>query len=355
MISVPVNLPLASDDRSYNVHIGHGVLGELGAVVSQVAPRAKRAAIITQEPIQAAISSLGLNIVSGIDQRVFQIGDGEQYKRLSTVESLCDQWADWGMTRQDVVIAVGGGIVTDVGGFAASCYYRGVTVIYVSTTLLGMIDAAVGGKTGVNLDAGKNLVGAFWQPSAVLCELDLLATMPPRERACGFGEMAKYHFLGIDQLLHLPLEEQVAQCVALKARVVAADEREGGVRATLNYGHTLAHAIETVGNHQLRHGEAVAVGLVFAAELAHVLGRISAERVAEHRHVVHAFDLSTTIPGDLDRNELAATMGRDKKALDGLTFVLDGPNGIETVSGIDRASLDQAFDAMSTFDQAGKL
>jgi 5-deoxy-5-amino-3-dehydroquinate synthase len=347
VITVPVSFASSELDRRYDVLIGHGVLSQLAAVIKAVAPRAKRAAVVSQAPIVAALDSLGLQIQPDIEHRWFHIGDGEQFKRLSTVESLCDQWADWGMTRNDLVIAVGGGIVTDVGGFAASCYYRGVSVIYVSTTLLGMIDAAVGGKTGVNLGAGKNLVGAFWQPSAVICELDSLTTMPPRERACGFGEMAKYHFLGVPDLGQLPLEEQVARCVALKAAVVGADEREGGVRATLNYGHTLAHAMETVGEHQLRHGEAVAIGLVFAAELARVLGRISVERVAEHRQVVQSFDLSTSIPVGMDRNQLIAVMGRDKKALSGLTFMLDGPNGIETVAGVSRESLDQAFDAMS--------
>jgi 5-deoxy-5-amino-3-dehydroquinate synthase len=346
VISVPVSLPTATEDRSYEVVVGNGVLSELAAIVQAVVPQAKRAAIVSQAPIVAAIGSLGLQVEPGIEHRWFEIGDGEQHKRLSTIEHLCDQWAAWGMTRQDVVIAVGGGIVTDVGGFAASCYYRGVSVIYVSTTLLGMIDAAVGGKTGVNLGAGKNLLGAFWQPSAVLCELSFLSTMPPRERTCGFGEMAKYHFLGVTDLAQLPIEEQVARCVALKAAVVGADEREGGIRATLNYGHTLAHAIETVGNHEMRHGEAVAVGLVFAAELAHAMGRISPERVAEHRQVVRAFQLSTSIPEGLDRDELIAVMGRDKKALSGLTFMLDGVNGIETVRGVTREDLDAAFEAM---------
>jgi 5-deoxy-5-amino-3-dehydroquinate synthase len=346
VISVPVCLPSGTADRNYEVHIGHGVTTELGSIVAAVAPSARRIAIVSQAGIVAAINTLGIAIDPGVEHRWFEIEDGEHHKRLSTIENLLEQWADWGMTRNDVVIAVGGGIVTDVGGFAASCYYRGVKVIYVSTTLLGMIDAAVGGKTGVNLAAGKNLVGAFWQPSAVLCDLDFLRTLPPRERACGFGEMAKYRFLGVDDLASLPLEEQVARCVELKAKVVGADEREGGMRAILNYGHTLAHAMETVGDHSLRHGEAVAIGLVFAAELAYAMGRIGAERVAEHRRIVQSFDLQVDIPTGMDRNELVTVMGRDKKALSGLTFVLDGPNGVETVAGVARESIDAAFDAM---------
>jgi 3-dehydroquinate synthetase len=164
--------------------------------------------------------------------------------------------------------------------------------VHVSTTLLGQIDAAIGGKTGVNLPEGKNLVGAFWQPSAVLCDTEVLATLPPREYRNGLGEMAKYAFLGVDDLADLPLDEAVAACVRCKADVVGADEREAGRRAILNYGHTLGHALEIAGRYDLRHGEAVAIGLVYAAELARLLGRIDAARVAEHRRVVAA----TTCP-----------------------------------------------------------
>src|SRR5262249_28654501 len=154
-------------------------------------------------------------------------------------------------------------------GFAAAVYHRGVAVIGVPTTLLGQVDAAIGGKTGVNLPEGKNLVGAFWQPAAVLCDVETLETLPPREYLSGLGEMAKYAFLGADGLRDLALGDAVAACVACKAAVVGADEREGtaGRRVLLNYGHTLAHALETVGQYDLRHGEAVAIGLAFAARL----------------------------------------------------------------------------------------
>jgi len=208
------------------------------------------------------------------------------------------------------------------------------------------VDAAIGGKTGVNLPEGKNLVGAFWQPSAVLCDTELLASLPPREYRSGMGELAKYHFLGGGDLDSLPLEERVAACVAIKAAVVAGDEREGGRRATLNYGHTLAHAIEIAGQHDLRHGEAVAVGLIFAGELAHRLGRIDAHRVAEHRRVVAAYDLPSTLPPGLGNDELVELMGRDKKALDGITFVLDGPDGVEQVTDVARADIDAAIAAV---------
>jgi len=336
VISVCVALP---DGRAYEVMVGAGVRHQLAQVVNTVVPRAKRAAVVTQ-------TGIGDVLDPGIEQRTFLIGDGEGHKRLSSVEKLCSSWSQWGVTRNDVVIAVGGGIVTDVAGFAASCYLRGVAVIYVSTTLLGMIDAAVGGKTGVNLAEGKNLVGAFWQPSAVLCDTEFLDTLSERERRCGLGEMAKYHFLGGADLDTLPLEQRVARCVELKAAVVAADERESGVRATLNYGHTLAHALEIHTHHHLRHGEAVAVGLIFAAELAHRLGRIDAARVAEHRRIVGAYGLSMTLPPGADDDTLVTLMGRDKKALDGITFVLDGPRGVEPVTGVARCDIDAALAAL---------
>jgi 5-deoxy-5-amino-3-dehydroquinate synthase len=204
-----------------------------------------------------------------------------------------------------------------------------------------MVDAAIGGKTGVNLPEGKNLVGAFHQPAAVICDLETLDTLPARETRCGLGEMAKYHFLTGDDLLALPLDERIARCVEIKAEIVAGDEREGGGRALLNYGHTLAHAIEIESVHDLAHGEAVAVGLVFAAELARELDRIGDERVAEHRRVVAGeYDLMTRPPAGLDAARLLDLIGRDKKALDGLTFVLDGPRGLEVVADVDVAAVD---------------
>jgi 5-deoxy-5-amino-3-dehydroquinate synthase len=211
-----------------------------------------------------------------------------------------------------------------------------VAVVHVPTTLLGQVDAAIGGKTGVNLPEGKNLVGAFWQPAAVLCDVDVLATLPPREYRSGLGEMAKYAFLGVDRLPDLPLDEAVAACVRCKAEHIQADELEQtGTRALLNYGHTLAHALETAGGYDLRHGEAVAIGLVFAARLARRLGRVDDDAVAEHLRVVAGYDLPTSVPPVHDPAELVGLMARDKKAVDGLTFVLDGPRGVEVVAGVD--------------------
>jgi 5-deoxy-5-amino-3-dehydroquinate synthase len=324
-----IRVEVGLGERSYPVLVGPGARHELAGVLPE---GARRVAVVTQAGIDWAVDAQR-------EQRAFTIGAGEAAKTLATVEELCRAWSDWGLTRADVVVAVGGGVVTDTAGFAAAVYHRGLPVVHLPTTLLGMVDAAIGGKTGVNLPEGKNLVGAFWQPVAVLCDTDTLATLPEREVRSGHGEMAKYHFLTGDDLLALPLDERIAACVAVKAEVVAADEHEQvgqrKGRATLNYGHTLAHALETAGHYDLRHGEAVAVGLVYAAELAHALGRIDADRVADHRRVVHAYGLADRLPESHDHAELVGLMGKDKKAVDGLTFALDGPDGVEVVAGVD--------------------
>ena len=333
MIRVEVRL---SGGRSYPVLVGPGAVGELASVVPS---GARRVAVVTQ-------ASIPVEVDPGVDHRVFTIGEGESAKTLSTVEDLCRAFAAWGLTRADAVVGVGGGVVTDVAGFAAASYHRGLPVVHVATTLLAQIDAAIGGKTGVNLPEGKNLVGAFWQPVAVLCDTAVLDTLPEREMSCGLGEMAKYHFLGGGRPGVGDLDERVARCIEIKAEVVAADEREAGRRAVLNYGHTLGHAIETTGRYDLRHGEAVAVGLVYAAELGRALGRIDDERVAEHRRVVDGYGLSGSLPVGADPDELMVAMGRDKKAIDGLTFVLDGPAGVEVVAGVDAGVVRDTIEAV---------
>jgi 5-deoxy-5-amino-3-dehydroquinate synthase len=333
MITVPVPL----GERSYDVLVGRGAIGRLCTVLPA---GARRVAVVSQE---------GLPFAGDLDvgERLVHrstIGHGEEHKTLASIEALCRGFAAMGLTRTDVVVAVGGGMVTDVAGFAAASWHRGVAVVHVPTTLLGMIDAAIGGKTAVNIPEGKNLVGAFWQPIGVLCDIDALDTLPAREVRCGNGEMAKYHFLTGDDLLALDIEERIARCVAIKAEVVADDEREGGRRALLNYGHTLAHALETATDHSVAHGEAVAVGLIYAALLAEELGRIDAARVRHHRDIVEgAYGLSTALPPGLDLDELIALMGRDKKAVNGLTFVLDGPSGVEVVPGVPEASARRAL------------
>jgi 5-deoxy-5-amino-3-dehydroquinate synthase len=336
-------------DRRYDVVVGHGARS---CLASMLPTTVRRAAVVTQDGIP-------LEVDPGVPFERFEIGDGEAHKTLATIEVLAHGFAAMGLTRHDVVVGVGGGMVTDVAGFAAASWHRGVPVVHVSTTLVGMVDAAIGGKTGVNLPegagvvGGKNLVGAYWQPSAVVCDLDALSTLPEREQRCGRGEMAKYHFLTGEDLLAMPLADRVARCVRIKADVVAGDERESPDnprgRALLNYGHTLGHALEAATDHALAHGEAVAIGLIYAARLAHHLGRIDDARVGYHYDVVGgAYDLSTRLPAGLDPQYLLALMGRDKKVVgsDGLTFVLDGPSGVETVRGVAPSAALAALGAM---------
>jgi 5-deoxy-5-amino-3-dehydroquinate synthase len=301
---ITVRVPLG--DRSYDVLVGHGARRDLASLLPATA---RRAAVVTQ-------AGIPLDIDPGVPFERFVIGDGEEHKTIATIEHLCRGFARMGLTRNDVVIGVGGGMVTDVAGFAAASWHRGVPVVHVSTSLVGMVDAAIGGKTGVNIPEGKNLIGAYWQPSGVVCDLDALSTLPAREVRCGRGEVAKYHFLTGDDLLGMGEVERIARCVQIKADIVASDEREGGRRALLNYGHTLAHALEISTDHSMAHGEAVAVGLVYAAHVAHRLGRIDEARVQRHYDVVGgSYELGTALPAGLEPDELVALMGRDKKVL----------------------------------------
>jgi 5-deoxy-5-amino-3-dehydroquinate synthase len=332
MIVIPVDL----GDRAYDVVVGRDVLGMLPELLPA---GVQKVVIVTQDGID-------VDVDPGVASETLVVPGGEGAKNLGQVEELCRGFARAGLSRSDAVVAVGGGVVSDLAGFAAAVLHRGLPYVTVSTTLLGQVDAAIGGKTGVNLPEGKNLVGAFWQPAAVICDVDVLSTLPAREWASGRGEMAKYAFLGETlpgvpgmSLLDLTIEEQVARSVAIKAAVVAADERESDRRMVLNYGHTLAHALEAAAFGpdalwDLRHGEAVAVGLVFAAQLAQRLGRIDEAKVALHRKVVGGFDLSPDMPAGASAGQLVSFMARDKKARHDLTFVLDGPDGVEPVHGV---------------------
>lgn len=335
---VKVEVPLG--DRAYTVAVGHGARSLASTMIPA---QSRRVAIVTQ----AGIPDTYIPQFEGRSVSVHIIGDGETHKSLSTIERLCSEFAREGLTRGDVVVAVGGGMVTDVAGFAAASYHRGIPVVHVATSLLAMIDAAVGGKTGVNIPEGKNLVGAFWQPHGVICELDALATLSEREMRCGLGEMAKYHFIVREDLNEMPFNERVARCVGIKAEIVAADEREGGVRAFLNYGHTLAHALEIGTDFEIAHGEAVSIGVLYAAHLAQVMGRIDAQRVDEHYRVVHeVYSLRNPLPVGVTANRLIEDMGRDKKAIDSLTFVLDSADGIEVVAGVHERDVRAALDAL---------
>ncbi|HXY42693.1 MAG TPA: 3-dehydroquinate synthase family protein [Acidimicrobiales bacterium] len=341
LVSVRIDLGA----RSYDVLVGPGARTELARMVPVTA---RQAVVVTQAGIGVAAG-----LEAGVPTTIVEIPPGEGAKSLATVEMLSRSFAETGLTRRDVVIGVGGGVVTDVAGFAASCWHRGTGVIHVATTLLAQIDAAIGGKTGVNLPEGKNLVGAFWQPLGVICDIEVLASLPPAEWRSGRGELAKYAFLGVEDLDTLDLGEQVARCIECKGRIVSADETEDGLRMVLNYGHTLAHALEAAGlagesgdfedatahEHSagaplLRHGEAVAVGLVFAARLAKALGRIDEERVERHERLVADYELPSRLPSGAEPACLIELMRRDKKAQGDLTFVLDGPRGVEPVRGV---------------------
>ena len=324
-------------ERAYSVLVGHGAVGSVGDLIPK---GVHRIAIVTQESVPQQFRPS----IPGVQTSVHLIGEGESFKTLGTIERLCSEFAHQGLTRKDLVIAVGGGMVTDVAGFAAASYHRGISVIHVATSLLAMIDAAIGGKTGVNLAEGKNLVGAFWQPTGVVCDLDALSSLPTREMECGLGEMAKYHFIVREDLNVLPFPSRVARCVGIKGEIVAADEREGGIRAFLNYGHTLAHALEIETDFSIAHGEAVALGVLFAAHLGHAMGRIDHARVEEHYHVIReVYGLKIVLPQGLVIDALIEAMGRDKKAVDSLTFVLDAPAGLEVVSDVPVEAIKNAY------------
>ncbi len=330
-------VPISLGDRSYDVLVGRDIVDQTADLLPQ---SVRRVAVVTQHGIPDSY----VPGFPGRDVTVLRVGQGEEHKNLATIGELCSEFSRHGLTRSDAVVAVGGGMVTDIAGFAAASYHRGIPVVHVATTLLAMIDAAVGGKTGVNLPEGKNLVGAFWQPSGVVCDLAMLDTLPEREMRCGLGEMAKYHFISRENLDTMPFDERVARCIGIKGDIVAADEREGGVRAFLNYGHTLAHALEIETRFSIAHGEAVALGVLFAAHLAHRTGRITAARVDDHYGVVHGvYGLRLAVPDGMNIDALVAAMGRDKKALSSLTFVLDSADGLEVVPGVAEPDIRAAY------------
>jgi 3-dehydroquinate synthase len=339
--------------RSYDVVVGAGILADLPGLLGT----RRQIAVVTQERIPAALTD---HVVSGLRAagpavEVFFMGDGEDAKTLATVDDLCRWFAQWGLLRNDAIVALGGGVVGDTAGYAASAYYRGVDVVQVPTTLLAMVDSAIGGKTGVNLPEGKNLVGAFHQPIAVFADPAVLATLPDREYKCGLGEIAKYALMedftpNLELLSRRDTDELasvVEQCAAIKARYVAADEFErSGVRAVLNYGHTLAHALETATGHALLHGEAVAIGLIFAGQLAGALERIDQPAVQRHEAIVAGLGLPIEAPRGLRADDLLPIMARDKKSAGKLSFMLAGPTGIERVDEPDPAAVRKAFAAV---------
>ena len=333
--------------RSYDVVVAR----DYDALVAAVAGR-RRVALVSDAGADRACGALVRDALDGLRHETFLMGSGEGAKTIATVEELCSRFAQWGLLRGDLVVAVGGGVVGDTAGFTAATYYRGVDVVHVPTTLLAMVDSAIGGKTGVNLPEGKNLVGAFHQPRGVYVNPAVLASLPPREYRCGLGEIAKYALMDdlsfdVDAVRRREpavLDSVIAACAAIKARYVAADEYElTGARAVLNYGHTLAHALETATDHSMLHGEAVAVGLVFAANLAGALERIEPAEVARHEELVGELGLPLTAPPGLRADDLVPLMSRDKKSGGALTFVLAGRSGIERVDDPDPAAVRKAL------------
>ena len=354
MRRIPV--PLARG--AYDVVVGANVLGEAASLLDG----RRQVAIITQGAVSIHADAVAEALTErGTDVSTHVIGPAEDAKSLATVEALCRELAVAGLLRGDAIVAVGGGVVGDCAGFAAAVYHRGVTLVQVPTTLLAQVDAAIGGKTAVNLPEGKNLVGSFHQPVGVVADVATLATLPEAEYRAGLGEVAKYVLMGDAEIARVVdgrapellardpavLEDVVARCVAMKASIVAADEEETtGRRAALNYGHTLAHALETLGDYDLAHGEAVAIGLVFAAELAGALERIDPARVRRHREVVEALHLPAEVPYEVSAADLVAQMTRDKKARGGLTFVLEGASGLELVDDPDAGAVHKALAAV---------
>lgn len=321
-------------ERPYDVLIGHGILAELPRIVQET-PGAggggvtiihAKALADRARAAEAALINEGLRVLS------IEVPDGEAAKKARVLEYLWDRLGSFRLGRDGLVVGLGGGATTDLAGLAAATWLRGVPVVQVPTTLLAMVDAAVGGKTGIDTPAGKNLVGAFHPPAAVIADLETLSTLPAAELRAGLGEVIKCGLIAdsaiLDRVLADPadcltwdspvLADLVARSVAVKAAVVGEDLTESGLREVLNYGHTYAHAIEKVTGYSWRHGEAVAVGCVFAAEIAHRNGNLSRDALALHRQSLEAVGLPTRFPEGEERwEELKEAMMSDKKVRSG--------------------------------------
>lgn len=342
-------------DRPYPVIIGTGLLGELG---NTLAGRHK-VAILHQPVLTQTAEAVRQHLADkGIDAHRIEIPDAEAGKELPVVGYIWEVLGRIGIGRKDAVVSLGGGAATDVAGFAAATWLRGVDIVHVPTTLLGMVDAAVGGKTGINTDAGKNLVGAFHQPAAVLVDLATLETLPRNEIIAGMAEIVKAGFIADPVILDLieadpeaaldpsgtVLPELIRRAITVKAEVVAADERESQLREILNYGHTLAHAIERRERYKWRHGAAVSVGLVFAAELGRLAGRLDDKTAERHRSVLSALGLPVSYDGDA-LPQLMDYMAGDKKNRSGVLrfVVLDGLAKPGRLEGPDPSLLAAAY------------
>lgn len=341
----------------YDVVVGTGVLDALPGMLGD---GVRRIALVRPDNLD-----LGFDLDGALD---LVVPAGEAAKTAAVVADCWEKLGQAGFTRSDAIITLGGGATTDVGGFVAATWLRGVRVVHIPTTLLGMVDAAVGGKTGINTGAGKNLVGSFHEPAGVICDLGLLATLPKAELVSGLAEVVKCGFVADPEILTLVesapsaaldpttpvLRELVERAVRVKAEVVAGDLRETGGRdghpgrEVLNYGHTMAHAIERATDYSTRHGEAVALGMVYVAELARRTGHLADEDAARHAELLAAVGLPTAWDG-APFEDLLATMRVDKKSRgDQLRFVvLDGIARPRILAGPDEADLRAAYDVMA--------
>jgi 3-dehydroquinate synthase len=344
----------------YQVVVGRDLLGGL----VELLPGAAQIGVVYAPPMSALVERVGLALEQrGVRMLPLEVPDAEAGKTLDVAARCWDALGAANATRTDAVVGIGGGAVTDVAGFVASCWLRGVRWVPVATSLLGMVDAAIGGKTGVNTDAGKNLVGAFHPPVGVLCDLDLLDTLPPADLTAGLAEVVKCGFIADPAILTLVegdpegaadpaspvLRELVERAVRVKARVVSEDLTEAGLRETLNYGHTLGHAIERLEGYRWRHGPAVSVGLVYAAALGARSGRLDRRTADRHRSVLDRLGLPVTYPAGA-WSELLATMRVDKKARgDRLRFVvLDGLGSPSILEGPSDELLAQTYQEVAS-------
>ncbi|MGH8963029.1 MAG: 3-dehydroquinate synthase [Jatrophihabitantaceae bacterium] len=319
VVRVPVQGP-----APYEVLVGRGLLGELAPLLGT----ATRVAIIHPPTLATTAEAVRADLIEqGRDAHAIEVPDGEDAKKLEVAGFCWDVLGQIGFTRSDAVVGLGGGATTDLAGWVAAAWLRGVRVVQIPTTLAGMVDAAVGGKTAINTDRGKNLVGAFHPPAGVICDLNTLETLPPNDYLAGLAEVVKCGFIADPTILELieadpaavgragsPVEQElIERSIRIKARVVSEDLTEQGVREILNYGHTLGHAIERAERYRWRHGAAVSVGLVYAAALGRLLGRLDDATADRHRAILDSLGLPTSYRADAFP-ALLDTMRVDKKA-----------------------------------------
>ncbi|MCP5184251.1 MAG: 3-dehydroquinate synthase [Pseudomonadales bacterium] len=361
-------LQVALAERSYPIHIGAGLLDDVDLLRACVPGR--QVAVVTNDVVGPLYAARLTAAFADRQLDVLTLPDGESHKTLATWGGIHEFLAQRGHHRATTIVALGGGVVGDMAGFAAATWQRGARFVQIPTTLLAQVDSSVGGKTGVNLAAGKNLVGAFHQPAAVIADTSVLATLPEREYRAGLAEVLKYGFIAdaafLDTLLGSvsellaretnALTQAIERSCAIKAEVVAGDEREEGRRAILNFGHTFGHAIEKIlGYGELLHGEAVAVGMVMAADLSWRCGRIGKTEAAGIKAAVAAFGLAVERPASVDTGAMLHAFGMDKKVVDGrVRFVLaNGPGDVEVTADIPEHLLRQTLQTTALCEQDG--